>query len=284
MTERTITPAMTSRQSEIETSTCTLPDGRTLAYCTAGASNGTPVVAHHGTPGSRLFAALCADAAAAGDVRLVVPDRPGYGRSTPPPREWSWNEWRDDLSELLDAEGIDRAPLVGFSGGGPFALAAASTDRTPRVGLISSVIPPSRNGLTLLSRIPFALQNMFRLSKPIARIGGPDVLVRQYTSRSVQRTTAMAVSREFHEALRQGPAAVTRETRMFADDAGPFDSPPSNIPIRAWHGTRDSNTPLEPVRSFLRGHGADGTVVTVDDDHLGTLLARQRDIFEWVTG
>jgi pimeloyl-ACP methyl ester carboxylesterase len=273
-----------TRHSGITTSTCTLSDGRTLAYCTAGEPNGTPVVAHHGTPGARLLVELCADAAAAEGVRLIVPDRPGYGRSTSPPRGWSWDGWGDDLRDLLDAEGIDRAALVGFSGGGPFALAAADEDRTSRVGLISSVIPPTRNGLALLSRIPFALQQLFRLSKPIARIGGPEVLVAQYTSQSVSRATATAISREFQEALRQGPAAVTREIRLFADESDRFDAPPSGTPVRAWHGTRDANAPLEPVESFLQDHDADGTLVSTASDHLGTLLDRRREIFEWASG
>lgn len=273
-----------TRQSGITTSTCTLSDDRTLAYCTAGAPDGTPVVAHHGTPGSRLLVALCADAAAAEGVRLVVPDRPGYGRSTSPPRGWSWDDWREDLHGLLDAEGIDEATLVGFSGGGPFALAAADEGRTPRVGLISSVVPPTRNGLAVLSRVPFALQQLFRLSKPIARIGGPDVLVRQYTSQSVSRETATAVSREFQESLRQGPAAVTRETRMFDTESNRFDAPPSRISVRAWHGTADATAPLKPVQSFLEGHDADGTLVPTASDHLGTLLDRRQEIFEWASG
>jgi pimeloyl-ACP methyl ester carboxylesterase len=272
-----------TRHSSISTSTCTLPDGRRLAYCTAGVPEGDPVVAHHGTPGCRLLVSFCADAAAAEGVRLVVPDRPGYGRSTSPPRGWSWNDWRNDLHELLDTEGIDQAPLVGFSGGGPFALAAADGDRTPRVGLISSVIPPSRNGLALLSRIPFALQQLFRLSKPIARIGGPEALARQYTSKSVSSATATAISKEFQGSLRQGPAAVTRETRLFASESSRFDSPPPEVPVRAWHGTRDTITPLGPVRSFLQGHDADGTLVSTRSDHFGTLLDRRREVFEWAS-
>lgn len=252
-------PSIPPRRSKLSTNTCVLSDGRTLAYCTAGTPQGEPVILHHGTPGSRLLAALCADAAAAEGVRLIVPDRPGYGRSTPAPRGWSWNDWRTDLYELLDTEGVKKAPVVGFSGGGPFALAAATADRTPRIGLVSSVIPPTENGLALLAQIPFAVRLLFRLSKPLARLRGPEAVVQQYTSRSVSEATATAVSDEFHEALRQGATAVARETRMFTDDS--FDSPPSDISVQAWHGTQDANTPLNPVQSFL--NDTDGTVISI---------------------
>lgn len=270
---------MRDRRSDLSASECSLSDGRTLAYTTGGDPNGDPVVVHHGTPGSRLFGAICSEPAASEGVRLIVPDRPGYGRSTPPPSDWSWVDWRADLHELLDSEGISQAPLIGFSGGGPFAVAAATGRRTTRLGLVSAVIPPANNGLARLSRIPFALQILFGLSKPLARVRGPEAIVRQYTNQSVSETTARSVSDEFHEALRQGPRAVVRETRMFADSA--IDSPPSNVPVRAWHGTRDTNTPGKPVQSFL--DDIDGTFVPIQNDHLGTFLTCRRGVFEWIT-
>lgn len=270
---------MRDRRSEISTSECPLSDGRTLAYATGGDPNGDPVVVHHGTPGSRLFTTICSEPAATEGVRLIVPDRPGYGRSTPPPRGWSWLDWRADLHELLDIEGISQAPLVGFSGGGPFALAAATETRTTRLGLVSTVMPPASNGLAFLSKIPFALRLLFRLSKPFARVRGPEAIVRQYTNQSVSETTAIAVSDDFHEALRQGARAVARETRMFAESS--IDSPPSNLPVRAWHGTRDTNTQGKPVQSFL--DDIEGTFVPIENDHLGTFLNCRRGVFDWVT-
>ncbi|PCR91106.1 alpha/beta fold hydrolase [Natrinema ejinorense] len=265
--------------SELSTAECTLSDGRTLSYAIGGDPQGNPVIVHHGTPGSRLFAAVCSDAAARNDIQLVVPDRPGYGRSTSPPHDWTWNDWQDDLHELLDAESIDRVPFVGFSGGGPFALAAATADRTSQIGLVSTVVPPAENKLTTLSRVPFALRILFRLSKSIARVRGPDAVVQQYTDRSVSDPVRTAVADDFHEGVRQGEDAVMRETRMFADSS--FDSVRSDIPVRAWHGVQDENTPLSPVETFLED--THGTLISRDSDHLGTLLDCRQDVLEWVT-
>ncbi|ELZ44266.1 alpha/beta hydrolase fold protein [Halorubrum coriense DSM 10284] len=257
---------MASHSTEFSTDACTLSDRRTLSYATGGDPDGRPVVVHHGTPGSRLFGALVAAPAAEVGVRVLVPDRPGYGRSSPPAAEWSWRDWAADLGELLDAESVDRAGILGFSGGGPFALAAGGDDRVARVGLMSSVVPPTENSLATLASVPFALRVVFRLSKAFASVSVPDAVVSQYTDRSVSDAVADAVAADFHEALDRGARAVERENRTFASASFGPDTP--DLPLRAWHGTADENAPLSPVRSFVR-----------ETD--GTLLDRRRAALEW---
>ncbi|MFC7323973.1 alpha/beta fold hydrolase [Halorubrum rutilum] len=266
------------RRAALATETCTLPDGRTLAYAVGGDGDGTPVVAHHGTPGSRLFGSLLADAAAAEGVRLVVPDRPGYGRSSPPPDDWTPRDWREDLAALLDAESVERGGVVGFSGGGPFALAAAADDRVDRVGLVSAVVPPADVGLVRLSRVPFAVRALFRLSGAYASVAGPSAVVGQYTDRSVSEAVSRAVADDFHEGLRQGAAAVARENHSFGDEWSGLDRAP--VPVRAWHGTRDENAPLSAVRALADESGVGLT--TAETDHLGTLLDHRRELLRWV--
>lgn len=55
-----------------------LPDGCDLAWLELGSPHGLPVMAFHGTPGSRLQLAFGDTPARAAGVRLIVPDRPGY--------------------------------------------------------------------------------------------------------------------------------------------------------------------------------------------------------------
>ncbi|MFC6770569.1 alpha/beta hydrolase, partial [Halorubrum pallidum] len=78
--------------------------------------------------------------------------------------------------------------------------------------------------------------------------------------------------------LRQGATAVAREARQFAEES--VDHPP-DATVRAWHGVDDDNAPIEPVRTYLDEVG--GTLVEVDGDHLGTLLDRRREVFDWAT-
>lgn len=296
---------MPDRTQPERTLECTLSDGRTLTYAIGGAEDGVPVLAHHGTPGSRLFVSLLSDAATDAGVRLVVPDRPGYGRSSPPPRDWTLSDWRSDVADLLAAESIERAGALGFSGGGPFALAAGRCDRIHRVGLVSAAIPPVENGLTALAKIPFALRFVFRLADWVAARSGADAVVQQYTDRSVPEDVAADVAADFHEALRQGARAVERENRLFATARAESVRPA--VPIRAWHGVDDENAPLSSIRSFVRAsdhtrqsrdaentprprdaertrrpRDADNRLRTHDADHLGTLLDCRSETLEWV--
>lgn len=267
-----------TRLNTLSTDTYILADGRTLTYTCSGAADGFPVVAHHGTPGSRLFAALLSDVAAAEGVRLIVPDRPGYGRSSSPPSGWTWWDWQSDLTELLDSMSISRAALLGFSGGGPFALTAATSEWASRLGLVSTVVPPAETGLPKLSKIPLAVRLLFRVSSAIAAVAGPRAVVKQYTDRPVSDAIAHVVAEDFHEAFRQDTRAVTRENRSFATSM--LDPKQVSTPIHAWHGTRDENTPLAPVRTLM--NAIDGPLVTAETDHLGTLLDHSVDVLRWL--
>lgn len=115
-----------------------LPDGRTLAYAGWGNADGRPLMLFHGAPGSRL---LCPDEAMLVErgLRMIVPDRPGYGNSSAHPGR-NLLDWPSDVRALADALGIDRFDLIGWSAGGPHALACALSlpDRLNNVVLVST--------------------------------------------------------------------------------------------------------------------------------------------------
>jgi pimeloyl-ACP methyl ester carboxylesterase len=127
----------------MDPSTVTLPDGRTLSFAEYGDADGTPVFAFHGVIGSRLLWSLCDDAATERGIRLVAPDRPGFGGSDFQ-RGRTLLDWPADVAALADHLEIDRFGVVGFSGGGPHALACAHTHpaRVRGVSLVSTVTPP----------------------------------------------------------------------------------------------------------------------------------------------
>jgi pimeloyl-ACP methyl ester carboxylesterase len=100
------------------------PDGRRIAVAEFGSPDGPVVVLLHRSPGSRLLDPDPAATAAAG-VRLVCVDRPGYGATDPvlaPTRAAA----ADDLEVVVAALGLDDVALVGWSGGGQFAVEAAA--------------------------------------------------------------------------------------------------------------------------------------------------------------
>jgi pimeloyl-ACP methyl ester carboxylesterase len=119
----------------------TLRDGRTLTYCLYGPDQGVPVLFHYGTPGVRLLASRAVRAAERCGVRLLVPDRPGYGGSTRRPGR-RVADVVDDIAHLADALGWDRFASWGGSGGAPHALACAAL-LADRVGRCASVVGPA---------------------------------------------------------------------------------------------------------------------------------------------
>jgi pimeloyl-ACP methyl ester carboxylesterase len=111
------------------------------AYAEWGRLDGRPVVLLHGMPGSRLFCPE-AEATERARVRLITIDRPGYGMSTPHPGRTLLG-WVDDYVEWAELIGLVPCPIVGWSSGGPYALACAA--RRPEcvtsVGLAASPGP-----------------------------------------------------------------------------------------------------------------------------------------------
>lgn len=139
------------------TDTIRLGNGRTLAFCEFGDPKGTPVFVFHGGVGSRGFGLLFEEAAADLGVRIISPDRPGYGRSDPQP-DRTLLDWPADVSALGDSLGLDAFCLLGVSGGGPWAAACAFAlpDRLRSVGLASPVGPPAAPrsiGIRLIARL-----------------------------------------------------------------------------------------------------------------------------------
>jgi len=122
--------------------------GRTLTYCLYGPDDGVPVVFHYGTPGVRLLAPRAIGAALRRGVRLLVPDRPGYGGSTRRPGR-RVADVAEDVARLADALGWDRFATWGGSGGAPHALACAAllADRVRRCASVVSPAPFDAEGL-----------------------------------------------------------------------------------------------------------------------------------------
>ena len=104
--------------------TMKLADGRTLAYDDYGDPQGRPVVFTHGFGDSRLIRNPDDDLTASLGVRVIAPDQPGIGGSSPKPGR-KMIDWGSDVEELADALGLGKFAVAGHSGGGPHTLAIA---------------------------------------------------------------------------------------------------------------------------------------------------------------
>src|SRR6056297_485550 len=101
-----------------------LPDGRNLSFSDIGTGENGTLIHCHGIPGSRNELFHLQSTLLNAGVRVIVPDRPGYGQSTPFP-EYGFSHHSDDLRQLADHLQLEAFGLSGFSGGGVFAMAAA---------------------------------------------------------------------------------------------------------------------------------------------------------------
>jgi pimeloyl-ACP methyl ester carboxylesterase len=124
------------------------PDGRALAVEESGDPTGRPVLAHMGTPNSRLLYGPNVQDAAARGLRLISYDRPGYGGSSPQPGR-TVADCAGDVRAICAELGINRLAMWGISGGGPHVLACAALlpDLVTAAASLASLAPYGADGL-----------------------------------------------------------------------------------------------------------------------------------------
>lgn len=117
-----------------------LPDGRTLSYSDIGTGENGTWIHCHGIPGSRNELLHLQSKLLNAGVRVLVPDRPGYGQSTPC-SGYGFSHHSDDLGQLSDHLQLEEFAISGFSGGGVFAMAAAHGLRNRIAQLVIAATP-----------------------------------------------------------------------------------------------------------------------------------------------
>ena len=118
-----------------------LSDGKNLCFAEYGKPDGIPVFLFHGNPGVRFSWRLYPDYPYLDNIRIIAPDRPGYGKTDY--KKNALEKWPGDILELTEYLGITKFHLFAPSGGGPYALACAwkIPEKIISVGLFGSVGP-----------------------------------------------------------------------------------------------------------------------------------------------
>ena len=248
-----------------------LAGGRRLCFADYGAPGGRPLMFFHGTPGARLLARTAHETARRLNVRLIAPERPGFGCSDfQPGRRLA--QWPDDILALADALGLARFAVIGVSGGGPYALACAwrRPDRVGVVGIVSGMVPladppdgaPLDGGrplsLTLLRRAPWLLHGALALAGPAVRRwpgGAFDLMAAR--APAVDRAilarpeVRAALVDDLREALRCGGRGAAQELALFGRPWG-FRPADVQAPVELWHGEADRQVPVALARRLAR--------------------------------
>lgn len=129
-----------------------LENERVLDAAVSGPKDGVPLVFHHGTPMSMVLFEPFIQAVVARGLRYVSYTRPGYGNSTRLPGR-TVADCSKDMQAILRELGADRCYVVGWSGGGPHALACAALlpQRVIAGSTIAGIAPWGAQGLDWLA-------------------------------------------------------------------------------------------------------------------------------------
>jgi pimeloyl-ACP methyl ester carboxylesterase len=253
----------------VEDHLVTLPDGRRLGYAEYGAPDGSPVLFFHGLGTTRLICPPDEEAVALG-VRLIAVDRPGIGLSDRRPGR-RLLDWPADVAWLANALDLDTFAVIGWSGGGPYALACAYLlpQRVRSVGLVSAPAPladaPSdylrrfdRNAVRAARRAPWMIRlALWHWGRPQRRdaegyfessVAAMIAEDREAMEHPDIRGRMIANSAELY---RQGGRGMYDEALVLARRWG-FDPAQVRVPVHIWHGRRDTTVPVAMAEHLSR--------------------------------
>jgi pimeloyl-ACP methyl ester carboxylesterase len=277
--------------------TIRLADDRNLGYAEFGDAHGVPLLFFHGGGASRLLGELCHEAALRQRVRVIAPDRPGMGLSDPQPQR-RLLDWPKDVTELADTLGLRRFAVMGFSAGGPHALACASAipDRLTATIVIGCPVPgASTSGLPLMNRLMIRTMQLAPgwfgrgFAKEMSElVKDPVKSARKsagWLSVADQRLMAdPGFSRIVYEATREGirggTEGVALDAKLAFSHFG-FDLRDVHSRIHLWHGEDDRMAPVafgrhaaallpDCVATFCPGEGHTSMLV----NHMDEILAK----------
>ena len=228
--------------------------GCRLRYLVGG--EGEPLVLVHGLGGAAANWLALAPLLLPGR-RLLVPELPGHGGSSPLPAAPSLNPYADRISLLLEREGLAPAPVVGHSLGGAIALRLAI--RRPELvsGLvlaagagISSGTPNARYALTITG----LLKPGRKIAPHRARVARSRLLKRLVFGRWGAADPS-ALPPEVVDAFLAGPAlhsdTVSAAKALLRDDPR-SDLDRVRCPALVLWGARDNQLPVGDAFDYSR--------------------------------
>ena len=272
-----------------------LQDGRTLGYAEYGPPSGYPVFYFHGFPSSRLDWQLFNQDEVHQElkVRIIAPDRPGYGLSDYQKGRTLLN-WPADVLKLAYALQIDRFAVLGISGGGPYAAACAFKirDRLIKTGIVCGMGPSDAPGMKdggswKLPGTPSIIRSVILKLTSMGIQRDPDQLIARsketFSEPDQQLLAQPALAAIFldgmREAFRQGVKGANHEAVMYTRSWG-FNLHDIQAGVHLWHGEQDLNVPISVGRytaetipnceaKFFVNEGH----VTLPHNHIGEILS-----------
>ncbi|HEU4355200.1 MAG TPA: alpha/beta fold hydrolase [Actinomycetota bacterium] len=283
----------------------TLPDGRELHAQSEGDPEGMLVVMHHGSPGAAVPFPTFDRAASDRRIRLVTYSRPGFGGS-------SRHEGRrvvdcaPDVAALADHLGAERFLTVGWSGGGPHALACAARlpDRVLAAATIAGVAPYDAEGLDwtadmgednqveypLAATDPEAHLAWMRPHAEALAVVTPAGIVESLRS-IISEVDEVSLSgalgefeaASFRAAFRDGLWGWRDDDLAFVAPWG-FDLAEIRVPVTIWQGEHDLMVPPAHGRWLVEHVPTARSGLRPEHGHLSLAVGAVGDIFDDLLG
>ena len=279
------------------TLTARSPQGGDLEVLVSGPTDGLALLYHSGTPSGAAPFPLLSRATDRHGLRLVTYSRPGYGRSTPRASPGTLAEDVADCVAVLDAVGADDFVTLGWSGGGPRALACAALlpGRCRAAASLAGVAPWDAPGLDWyagmgqdnIDEFGAATRGGSELQAwleehgaPALRAGADEIadslgnLVPPVDRAALTGEFADYLAATFQQAGRQGVRGW-RDDDLLLVEAWPFDLATIDVPVAVWQGDQDLMVPpghgrwlvdqlADPVAHLEPGDGHVSLVAQLD--------------------
>ena len=280
----------------------TTPDGRTLEFLVGGADDGFPFVFHGGSPSAAVEHEPFWEAAGRAGLRLVTYSRPGYGGSSPWPQQDRPVPLVEDVVDtvtVLDHLGLGEFVTLGWSGGGPRALACAATlpRRCRAAASLAGVAPSDAPDLDFTAGMgpenvrDFTLaaegREAFRATAEeeaavLAVVTGDQIveafggLVDEVDAGALTGEFADYVAATFRHAMAQGAVGFLDDSLQVSQPWG-FDVADIAVPVAVWQGEHDRMVPFAHGR-WLASHVPGARAHLFEDEGHLTLVHRFDDV------
>lgn len=224
-------------------------------------------------------------------VRVLAIDRPGVGLSSFASGR-RLLDWPDDVSALADQLGVDRFSVVGFSGGGPFALACACKipGRLAGCGIVSGPTEPGVLAFLVSRVMPHLLMPLAhrrfhdrsQAQRSLVRLARRWPAADRTSLDRAQVREALAAS--LVEAFRQGTKGSVQDAKLLG---APWGFSPEDIAfpqLRLWHGELDQQISAAQARVNVARLPRCEATYFPNDAHVSTLVNHAEDVVRRLTG
>ena len=272
-----------------------LSDGRAIEYIDNGVSSKSALILHHGTPTSMTVWGTWLAAAAEKGIRAIAFTRPGYAGSD---RKVGHRiiDSNDDLQEILNQLDIENFVSVGWSGGGPYALASGLLKKCTGVQLIASVSPYDVEDFDWFQdqtpeMVEEAKVSAKSLEDSIAFKEGyytelRDMTTEQFLVEYEKRSSFKAFENAYREfskdlsfsmrdALRDGAIGYAEDEYAFLSNWG-FETKEIQVPVGIWQGLDDKSVSPHMAK-WLNANIVKPTLKLLEGQHHGSIMVETRE-------